>query len=120
MQVFKSVIEKQETAKEFSQYTFPAFHALKTENNIFQNNFGHIENMQELKLSLSETIRNPDVSVLMLLENPMVSFAIDTGVPDENGENTHLYDLAVIDGNKIWVDGSGKLLQLFDLHGNLH
>ena len=76
--------------------------------------------MQELKLSLSETIRNPDVSVLMLLENPMVSFAIDTGVPNENGENTHLYDLAVIDGKKIWVGGSGKLLQLFDLHGNLH
>ena len=113
------MIEKQETTKEFSQYTLPAFHAFKTENNIFPKIFEHIENMQVLKLSLSETIRNPDVSVLMLLEKPMVSFTIDTGIPDENGENTRLYDIAVIDGKKIWVGGSGKQLQLFDLHGNL-
>ena len=36
LQVFKSVIEKQETTKEFSQYTLPAFHALETENNILE------------------------------------------------------------------------------------
>ena len=30
MQVFKSLIETQETTKEFSQYMYPAFHALKT------------------------------------------------------------------------------------------
>ncbi|XP_078327109.1 uncharacterized protein LOC111122729 [Crassostrea virginica] len=119
MQKFKSLIEKQETTKEILQYTFPKFQAPKTDNKFLQTNFGHIENMQERRHSLTEEISQPDVSNLRLLEKAVVSFTMDVGVPARNGDNNRLYDMAAVEGNKVWVSGSSNLLQLFDLQGNL-
>ena len=119
MQKFKSLIEKQETTEECLQYTFPTFCAHQTDDKFLQNNFGHIESMQELKLSLSEKKCQREMSVLKLLEKPIVSFTIATGLPGENGDNNRLYDMAVVDSNKVWVGSSSNILQLFDLQGNL-
>nr|XP_022320311.1 uncharacterized protein LOC111122721 [Crassostrea virginica] len=75
--------------------------------------------MQEIKLSLSEKKCQREVSVLKLLERPIVSFTIATGLPGENGDNNRIYDMAVVDSNKVWVGSSSNILQLFDLQGNL-
>ena len=75
--------------------------------------------MQERKHSLTEKKFQPDVSNLKLLEKAGFSFTIYVGVPARNGDNNRLYDMAVVEGNKVWVSGSSNLLQLFDLQGNL-
>ena len=52
MQKFIPVITEQKTMKEFTQYTFPTFNECKIDKNYMQTNFGFIEKMQEIKISL--------------------------------------------------------------------
>ena len=82
MQKFIPVITEQKTMKEFTQYTFPTFHECKLDENYMQTNFGFIEKMQEIKISLLGKRFTPDPrSCRKVLEVPSVSSVIDTGFP---------------------------------------
>ena len=59
--------------------------------------------MQERKHSLTEKKFQSDVSNLKLFEKTVVSFTIDDRVPAKSDDNNRLYDMAVVEGNKVWV-----------------
>ncbi|XP_022326079.1 uncharacterized protein LOC111126016 [Crassostrea virginica] len=121
MQKFRPVIREQKTMKEFTQYTFPTFCECKIDENYLQTYFGYIEKMQERKISLLETKSIPDPdSGKKVLEAPSVSSIIDTGFPASEEYKTRLYDMAVIDDQKVWMGGQSRELKLFDLQGHLH
>nr|XP_022321637.1 E3 ubiquitin-protein ligase TRIM71-like [Crassostrea virginica] len=117
---FIPVISEQKTMKEFKQYTFPTFNEYKIDENYLQTNFGFIEKMQEIKISLLGKRFTPDPgSCRKVLEMPSVSSVIETGFPTSE-KNTRLYDMAVTDDQKVWMGGESRKLKLFDLQGHLH
>ncbi|XP_078327008.1 uncharacterized protein LOC111113340 [Crassostrea virginica] len=119
MQKFIPVITKQKTMKEFTQYTFPTFNECKIDENYLQTNFGLIEKMQEIKISLLGKRFTPDPgSGRKVLDVPSVSSIIDTGFPADE-KNNRLYDMAVTDDQKVWMGGASYKLKLFDLKGHL-
>ncbi|XP_078327089.1 uncharacterized protein LOC144623045 [Crassostrea virginica] len=121
MQKFRPVITEQNTLKEFTQHTFPTFYKCKIDENYLQSYFGYIEKMHERKISLlTEKISIPDPdSGRKVLELPSVSSVIDTGFPADKMYNNRLYDMAVTDGQKVWMGGNSYQLKLFDLQGHL-
>ncbi|XP_065943369.1 E3 ubiquitin-protein ligase TRIM45-like [Magallana gigas] len=121
MQTFVPVIQKQETLSEFSQYSFPTLYECKIDENDVQTYFGYIDKMQERKTSLTEkNFKEIDFSVKTTLEVPTVSSVIDTGFPASENYKNRLYDIAVNDDNKVWMEGHSRELKLFDLQGHLH
>nr|XP_034326260.1 uncharacterized protein LOC105344127 [Crassostrea gigas] len=121
IQRFKPMIEKQETLKEFSQYSFPIFFECKIDPNYLQTYFGYVEKTQEKKMSLLENeFKENDLPGRRILDVPTVTSVIDTGFPANEKNNNRLYDMAVTDDNKVWMGGYSKELKLFDLQGHLH
>ncbi|XP_056006460.1 uncharacterized protein LOC130050417 [Ostrea edulis] len=114
------MIEKQETPSEITQYSFPVFYKCEIDENYLKSYFGYIENIQERKISLPRLISEDAViSNHKILEMPRVITAIDTGFP-ANENNNRLYDIAVIDDNRVCMGGASYELKLFDFQGNLH
>ncbi|XP_056015641.1 uncharacterized protein LOC125675256 [Ostrea edulis] len=113
-------IENQETPSEITQYSFPVFCECKIDDNYLKSYFGYIENIQDRKIPMPKLkSEDPVISNHKILEVPRVITAIDTGFPaDEN--NNRLYDIVVIDDNRMWMGGASKTLKLFDFQGNLH
>ncbi|XP_078323191.1 uncharacterized protein LOC144622396 [Crassostrea virginica] len=122
MQKFRPVISKQNTLKEFTQYTFPTFYKCEIDEHYRQNYFGYIEKMHKRQISFfKEKISIPDPdSGRKLLEAPSVSSVIDTEFPAREKYNTRLYDMAVTDDQKVWMGGQSRKLKLFDLQGRLY
>uniref|UniRef100_K1P9H1 Tripartite motif-containing protein 45 n=1 Tax=Magallana gigas TaxID=29159 RepID=K1P9H1_MAGGI len=121
LQRFKPMIEKQETLKEFSQYSFPTFYECKIDPNYLQTYFGYVEKTQEKKMSLLEKIfKDNDLPGRRIIDVPTVTSVIDTGFPANEENNNRLYYMAVTDDNKVWMGGYSKELKLFDLQGHLH
>ncbi|XP_056006543.1 uncharacterized protein LOC130050450 [Ostrea edulis] len=115
------MIEKQETPSEITQYSFPVFYKCEIDDNYLKSYFGYIENIQERKISLPRLISEDAViSNHKILEVPKVITAIDTGFPASGKHNDRLYDIAVIDDNRVWMGGASQTLKLFDFQGNLH
>ena len=114
MQKFKSVIKKQKTIEQFTQYIFPVFHDCKLDENNIETLFGFIGKIQEKKIPLLE------ISDMKMLEVPLLSAVMDTGFPSHKDDKNRLYDMAVTDDKKIWMGGESKELKLFDFQGNLH
>ncbi|XP_056015628.1 uncharacterized protein LOC125675254 [Ostrea edulis] len=113
------IIEKLETPSEITQYSFPVFCECKIDNYL-KSHFGYIENIQERKINLPSLISEDAViSNHKILEVPKVITAIDTGFPVGKNSN-RLYNIAVMDDNKVWMGGASAELKLFDFHGNLH
>ncbi|XP_056015627.1 uncharacterized protein LOC130053071 [Ostrea edulis] len=115
-----SLIQNQATPSEITHYSFPVFCKCKIDDNYLKSYFGYIENIQEKKISLRTSISEDAViSNHKILEMPKVITAIDTGFPAcEN--NSRLYDITVIDDNRVWMGGASYELKLFDFQGNLH
>ncbi|XP_065944137.1 B-box type zinc finger protein ncl-1 isoform X1 [Magallana gigas] len=121
IQRFKPMIEKQETLKEFSQYSFPTFYECKIDPNYLQTYFGYVEKTQEKKMSLLEkNFKENDLPGTRMLEAPTVTSVIDSGFPAYEEYKTRLYDMAVTEDNKVWMGGTSYELKLFDLQGHLH
>ncbi|XP_056006521.1 uncharacterized protein LOC130046582 [Ostrea edulis] len=115
------MIENQETPSEITQYSFPVFYKGDIDDNYLKSYFGYIENVQERKISLPRLISEDAViSNHKILELPKVVTAIDTGFPASGKYNARLYDIAIIDDNRVWMGGASKTLKLFDFQGNLH
>ncbi|XP_065944139.1 E3 ubiquitin-protein ligase TRIM71 isoform X2 [Magallana gigas] len=120
LQRFKPMIEKQETLKEFLQYSFPTFYECKIDPNYLQTYFGYVEKTQEKKMSLLENkFKENDLSGRRILEVPTVTSVIDTGFPADK-KNNRLLSMAVTVDNKVWMGGPSRELKLFDLQGHLH
>ncbi|XP_078327006.1 uncharacterized protein LOC144623031 [Crassostrea virginica] len=120
MQKFVPAIAEQKIMKEFTQYTFPTFYECKIDENYLQTNFGFIEKMQEIKISLFGKRFTPDPgSERKVLEAPSVSSVIDTGFPADKKYNNRLYRMAVTDDQKVWMAGESRELKLFDLQGHI-
>ncbi|XP_056006464.1 uncharacterized protein LOC125664524 [Ostrea edulis] len=114
------MIENQETPLDITQYSFPMFYKSGIDDNYLKSYFGYIENIQERKISLPRLISEDAViSNHKILELPEVITAIDTGFPVSKNNN-RLYDIAVIDDNRVWMGGASYELKLFDFQGNLH
>lgn len=47
-------------------------------------------------------------------------FVIDSGFLSDEGNDNCLFDLVIIDDNKVWMGGYLKELKLFDLEGNFY
>nr|XP_011452025.2 uncharacterized protein LOC105345538 [Crassostrea gigas] len=121
IQRFKPMIEKQETLKEFSQYSFPTFFECKIDPNYLQTYFGYVEKTQVKKMSLFENnFKDNDLPGRRILYVPTITTVIDTGFPASEKYKSRLYGMVVTDDNKVWMGGESTELKLFDLQGHLH
>lgn len=125
LQNFVSIIEKQESLRDFSydQYPLPIFYACKIDENYLQTFFGHIEKEKKECFSiLSRELEETDLrdQHMHVLEMPTLTSVIDSEFPSDKENGNRLYDLAITDDNKVWMGGNSKELKLFDLQGNLH
>jgi hypothetical protein len=116
-----SSIENQKTPSEITQYSYPIFCEGNIDDNYLKQNFGCIEKTQERRISLKrlkfEDIVNPNGKVL---EIPKVMATMDSGFSASDGYNECLYDIAVLNDNRMWMGGASRELKLFDFQGNVH
>eukprot|EP00105_Crassostrea_gigas_P021094 XP_011440106.1 PREDICTED: uncharacterized protein LOC105337176 [Crassostrea gigas] len=121
MQSFVPVIQNRQTLNEVSQYSFPTFYECKIDPNYLQTYFGYVEKMQVKKiLLLDNEFKERELPGRGILDVPTVTSVIDTGFPADEKYKSRLYDMAVIDDNKVWMGGESTELKLFDLQGHLH
>ncbi|XP_052698103.1 uncharacterized protein LOC128176082 [Crassostrea angulata] len=120
IQRFKPMIEKQETLKEFSQYSFPTFYECKIDPNYLQTYFGYVTKTQEHRSVFENKFKENDLPGRRILDVPTVTSVIDTGFPASEKSKSRLYDMAVTEDNKVWMGGESRELKLFDLQGHLH
>jgi hypothetical protein len=113
LQKYISVIEKQETVSEISQYMCPMFCSCEVEDSYIQSHFGYIENIQERNISLLSLI-SEDV------EMSRVITAIDAGFPADEEYNDRLYDIVAMGDKRVWMGGASTELKLFDFQGVPH
>ncbi|XP_056021782.1 E3 ubiquitin-protein ligase TRIM36-like [Ostrea edulis] len=121
LEMKKCMIENQETPSEITQYSFPVFCEAKIDDNSFKSYFGYNVKIQEKRISLSKVIfYDNEISSPKILEVPKVITTIDTEFPAREKYNSRLYDIAVIDVNRVCMGGESKELKAFDFLGNLH
>lgn len=57
---------------------------------------------------------------MYVLEMLILIFVIDSEFLSDKENGNCLYDLVIIDDNKVWMGGNFKELKLFDLQGNFY